>query len=783
MRNRGRPAEVLLGGARLVRRNIFGFAILACAAVAFSFPSLFDVWCGVKLMSLIVPTIQLIMFGMGTTLSVDDFMGVARMPIPVLIGVFLQFLVMPAAGFLLAVLFGFSGELAAGLVLVGSVAGGTASNVVAYLARANVALSVTMTCISTLLSPLLTPLLMKFYAGQFISIDVLAMMVEMLKVVIVPVAAGGIVHRIFARQFSEHKVVCDRVLSFVSMSGICFTILVLTAPSRAKFAEAGLLIIFAAMLHNSLGYASGYWLTRLAGRFLRLGETEARTVAIEVGMQNGGMAGALAVGVLNSPVAALPASVFSIWMNFSGSVLASFWSRRRIGVISAVLIGMFASCAAAEVPRVLTDVHGFRTAPTAREGETPKFMVGAYRFVPRLRSEAAFRDMKEAGIDFIIDDFHRDTASLDALRRVGIGAISSNVLPGEWGGHTNVNGRLASVLPLSRFEQAARSLKPHPAEIMFCAGDENSALDFPHLGRAFRRVKELAPQAEIYHNIHSSTVTRPEVYFGVDNFQRYVEEYCRHIPLGYISYDLYMYGRPRDWGAARFYESFRVVADACRDTHRSLWFVPQVNTTRPEIDITAQKLRHQAYAAMAFGAERLTWACWTPGWWTNNVLTASGEKTAQYARLKTVNLELRRLAPEYMRFIRTETHFTGFTGAAAKWIAPDTRGRHPVPQVNFNLPDGIDTALFAGVKGDDDLPLVVGDMAARDGSARRALFVFAADDPYDESPRMRTVRFRPSCGSFRAVGPDGPLAISREQDGACTFALHSSSAVMLIGEP
>jgi len=214
-------------------------------------------------------------------------------------------------------------------VLVGSVAGGTASNVIAFLAKADVALSVTMTCCSTLLSPLVTPLAMKVLAGCFIEIDAVQMMVEILKVVIVPITVGSIVHALLKRQFDAHKAVLDRALSILSMTGICFTILVLTAPSRATFASAGVLIIVAAIVHNTVGYVSGYWLTRLVGRFAHLGEAEARTVAIEVGMQNGGMAGALSVGVLNSPVAALPANIFSIWMNFSGSVLANWWSTRQ----------------------------------------------------------------------------------------------------------------------------------------------------------------------------------------------------------------------------------------------------------------------------------------------------------------------------------------------------------------------------------------------------------------------------------------------------------------------
>jgi len=313
----------------IFRRQAFSLAILGCAAASFTFPSAFTEWGGVKLTTLVIPAIQVIMFGMGTTLSLGDFLRVVKRPWAVAAGVFLQFLVMPTVGFLLAKSLGFSGELAAGCVLVGSVAGGTASNVIAFLAKADVALSVTMTCCSTLLSPFVTPLAMKVLAGCFVEIDAPKMMFEILKVVIVPMLAGGIVHRILRRQFDEHGAMCNKVLSVLSMTGICYTILALTAPSRDTFASAGFAIVVAAIAHNTIGYASGYWLTRLVGRFAHIGEAEARTVAIEVGMQNGGMAGALAVGALGSAVAALPANVFSIWMNFSGSIIAGVWSRRK----------------------------------------------------------------------------------------------------------------------------------------------------------------------------------------------------------------------------------------------------------------------------------------------------------------------------------------------------------------------------------------------------------------------------------------------------------------------
>ena len=172
-----------------LRRQAFALAIVTCAVSAFLFPGWYDAWFGFKLMPFVGPSIQMIMFGMGTTLTLGDFLRVAKTPWSVATGVVLQFSVMPFAALGVAKLLGFEGELAAGMVLIGSVAGGMASNVIAYLARANVALSVTMTCVSTLLSPFVTPFLMKTLAGAYVEIDTLRMMFEMLKIVILPVGA------------------------------------------------------------------------------------------------------------------------------------------------------------------------------------------------------------------------------------------------------------------------------------------------------------------------------------------------------------------------------------------------------------------------------------------------------------------------------------------------------------------------------------------------------------------------------------------------------------------
>jgi bile acid:Na+ symporter, BASS family len=368
----------------------FGFTAWVFAFVAASMfrPDAFMTWAGFNLALLIVPLIQVIMFGMGTTLSVGDFARVLVMPWPVLVGIVLQFSVMPVVGLAIATGFGFSPEVAAGVILVGCVSGGVASNLMAYLAGGNVALSVTMTACSTLMSPLMTPLLMKLLAGRLVPIDFRAMMLEILNMVIVPVVAGLAAHVVLygrdprldrARLLGMVSVVTfglavgtlfvpgewlglmsalkggavvgfgliglvtltklmvnacggredwmDRVLPVVSMAGICFIIAIITARSREKLLTVGFALIGAAMLHNGIGYLLGYW----AARAVRLNETDCRTVAFEVGMQNGGMASGLAMNVLKSAEAALAPAIFGPWMNVSGSVLASWWQRRRPG--------------------------------------------------------------------------------------------------------------------------------------------------------------------------------------------------------------------------------------------------------------------------------------------------------------------------------------------------------------------------------------------------------------------------------------------------------------------
>jgi BASS family bile acid:Na+ symporter len=293
--------------------------VAAGVAAALFYPWAFQSVGNYRLTGLIVPLIQIIMFGMGTTLSLADFARVLTMPWGTFVGVVLQFGVMPITGFLLASLFGFEGEVAAGVVLVGASPGGVASNVMTYLAGGNVPLSVTMTACSTLLSPVMTPLAMRLLAGRFVPIEIVPMMLSILNIIVLPIAAGLVVHRLL-----RGRDWMPRVLPVVSMAAICLIITIITANSRDRLLSVAVALVAVVVLHNTIGYVLGY----AGARLLRLRERDARTVSIEVGLQNAGMASGLAIGVLNSTDAGLAAAIFGPWMNISGSILASWWRQR-----------------------------------------------------------------------------------------------------------------------------------------------------------------------------------------------------------------------------------------------------------------------------------------------------------------------------------------------------------------------------------------------------------------------------------------------------------------------
>ena len=288
--------------------TVFPLIIIAAFALGLIFPTH-----AAKLASGVNIGLGIIMFGMGLTLTLPDFALVVKRPLPVIVGVIAQYVIMPGVAFLLAKLLHLDPAIAAGVILVGCAPGGTASNVISYLAKGDVALSVTMTSISTLLAPFMTPLLTKWLAGQYMPVDAKSMALAIVQIVLIPVVAG-IVVRMLAGRYVE-KIL--PALPWISVLGISY---VLAAVD--KIMESALIVFVVVILHNLLGYFFGYFAGRISGGDYRA----ARTTAIEVGMQNSGLAAGLATKYF-SPEAALPGAVFSVWHNLSGALLAMFFRR------------------------------------------------------------------------------------------------------------------------------------------------------------------------------------------------------------------------------------------------------------------------------------------------------------------------------------------------------------------------------------------------------------------------------------------------------------------------
>ncbi|MDQ8197671.1 bile acid:sodium symporter family protein [Pelagicoccus enzymogenes] len=340
---------------------------------------------------LILIIVQLVMFGMGTQMSLKDFGGVARQPKGVLVGLLCQFTIMPTMGWLLTRVFDFPLEIAAGIILIGSCSSGLASNVMAYLARANLALSVTVTAVATIVAPLMTPLLMKVFASTLVEVKFLGMVMTIVKIVLAPIGAAlladflrgassrslfawrsvaaaslvwlallavvgwpwfeerlgesgamslsvfgffmaAILFGVIYHSLLKHAPGIGKAMPYFSMFGIVYFTTVTTAAGRESLMSVGLLLFVAAVIHNASGYFLGYWFSRALG----LGKNSARAMALEVGLQNGGMASGIAGSMGKLGTLGLASAVFSPWMNISGSILANIWSRNPVDDDAAV---------------------------------------------------------------------------------------------------------------------------------------------------------------------------------------------------------------------------------------------------------------------------------------------------------------------------------------------------------------------------------------------------------------------------------------------------------------
>lgn len=294
--------------------NTFAIWVIIFAILAFLIPDGFT-W--------IAPHISLllgiIMFGMGLTLTLDDFRGIIKAPKSVIIGVFAQYTIMPLLAFGLATVFHLPPEVAVGVILVGCCPGGTASNVMTFLARGNTALSVTITAVSTVLAPILTPTLTLLFASKWLPVSAGDMFLSIVQIVLIPIVLGLVIRMLFQKQVDKSV----KALPLISVVGIVTVTSSVVAVNKESIATTGLMIFSVVVLHNVLGLLLGYLLAKLS----RLDFSDQKAISIEVGMQNSGLGSALAMAHF-APIAAVPSAIFSVWHNISGPLLATWWRKR-----------------------------------------------------------------------------------------------------------------------------------------------------------------------------------------------------------------------------------------------------------------------------------------------------------------------------------------------------------------------------------------------------------------------------------------------------------------------
>ena len=297
-------------------QKTFALWVVLFAGIALIVPEAF-VWLKVY----IIWMLGIIMLGMGMTMTVDDFKGVLQSPKAVVIGVVAQFVVMPGLAYLLCQLFQLPPEIAIGVILVGCCPGGTASNVITYMAKGNTALSVACTSVSTILAPVLTPAIFYLLASQWIEINAMSMLGSILQVVLFPIILGLIVRSVLKQKVDAYI----QVMPLISVIAIVAIVAAIIGGSKTQILESGLLILAVVALHNGLGYLLGFW----ASRLFKLPYADSKAIAIEVGMQNSGLGVALAaVHFAASPITAVPSAIFSLWHNISGPALATYWASK-----------------------------------------------------------------------------------------------------------------------------------------------------------------------------------------------------------------------------------------------------------------------------------------------------------------------------------------------------------------------------------------------------------------------------------------------------------------------
>lgn len=390
-----------------------------------------------------------------------------------------------------------------------------------------------------------------------------------------------------------------------------------------------------------------------------------------------------------------------------------------------------------------------------------KLNIGTYYLAPYARTEEHIKDAAACGIDFFVN-VPNDPALLEFLHKENIGAIVTGVFPSWFGGDGSNAGQMAEKNPLIKYQEALAQFTDAPNIYGIDTGDEPSLLDFPHYGKIFATVQKAQPQLLPYLNIYPSyavkganTAEEIKVQLGTDSYAKYIEIYCQNVASEYICFDYYPYSATLEG----LYESLLTVSNACKKYNRKMFMVLQVNSHEPEVWLSVNKLRFQAFHAMVFGAQTIIWACYTAGWWYNHVLDKEGNKTEQYDKLKKVNSEIHFLGNEYMNYDYQKTYFVG---------------NHSITSV-ATMPC-LSTDFVSQLKAEHDEALLVSTMQSTGGNA---LFICAAGNCYDQESDAFSITFRSDSQNIILLKNETKTTLIPDEEENYTFSMLPNEGAFL----
>ena len=412
-----------------------------------------------------------------------------------------------------------------------------------------------------------------------------------------------------------------------------------------------------------------------------------------------------------------------------------------------------------------------------------RFNIGVYCTATNTTAEHV-RAMKDCGVDFVAQMSMRSPANTRDQRPLFV----------KEGIREVVYRRFCDGLERAEPEKMLKDAEAYGASIRrdydngkipgFAAiefADEPSARIFGKMARAIDVVKKASGGLPLFVNLYPNYASVSENsdnaakgQLGVPSYQEYINAYCREVPLDHICWDFYLCGLNPEMYLSKYYDNFRIVADASRKTGRKLYFIGQVNSSSPNYWVSERQLRFQAFTTLAFGGESIIWACWSGGWlgWTNEVYDREGKVTQQYEKLKKVNHELIAIAPLYMRFRNVATHFVGFP-----------EGCYDLANIPVKSETALDDGFVRGLSAEDGDRLVVGVMAPRESvdDGKRAYVVLAADYTNDRNPKSRVIKFAtPERFSVKVLDGNGPIEVKTGEGGVRRFTIGSCDGALVV---